>query len=397
MISDDELTALAKDLESEQVERKSALKNDKDKICETICAFANDLPRTGRPGYVLVGVRDDGTLANLAITDRLLLELADLRSAGKILPLPQMSVERRSFAGGEIAVIEVMPCSDPPVRYEGRVWIRVGPRRATASRDEERALTERRQSGDVAFDQRSPVGAVIEDLDLRTFEEVYLPNSVAPEVLAENGRTREQQLAALHLLDPAGRPNHAALLLLGREPRRWLPGAYLQFVRFDGTDMVDSEVIDQRELSGPIHEVLRDVDTLAKIHMRTSLQIPAVGAEIRRADVPVMAVQQLVRNAVLHRSYESLSPIRWYWFADRVEIHSPGGLFGRVNPENFGKPYATDYRNPRLAEGLKVLGFVQRFGVGIELARKACRELGCPPPEFQFETSAVLAIVRGTR
>lgn len=397
MLSDDELAALAQDLESERVERKSTLKNSNDLVCEAICAYANDLPGSGRPGYVLIGLQDDGTTANLPITDALLLELSDLRSSGKILPLPQLSVERRSLPGGDIAVLEVKPCPDPPVRYEGRVWIRVGPRRATASRDEERVLTERRQSGDVPFDQRSPVGATIEDLDLRTFEAAYLPNAVAPEILAENGRTRTQQLSALHLLDPLGRPNHAALLLLGLDPRRWLPGAYLQFVRFDGTDMVDSQVIDQRELSGPLHEVLAEVDILTKLHVRTSLKIPDSGVEIRREDIPILAVQQLVRNAVLHRSYESYTPIRWYWFADRVEIHSPGGLFGRVNAENFGKPYATDYRNPRLAEGLKVLGFVQRFGVGVELARKACRELGCPLPEFQFEASSVLVIVRAAR
>lgn len=397
MLSDDELAALAQDLESEQVERKSTLKNVKDRVCEAICAYANDLAGTGRPGYLLIGVHDNGAPANLPITDALLLELSDLRSSGKILPLPQMSVTRRLLHGVEIALVEVMPCPDPPVRYEGRVWIRVGPRRATASRDEERVLTERRQSGDVAFDQRSPTGASLEDLDLRTFEEVYLPSAVAPDVLAENGRTRTQQLSALHLLDPQGRPNNAALLLLGRDPRRWLPGAYVQFARYDGTDMVDSPVLDQRELSGPLHEVLREIDTLIKLHTRTSLEIPADGTELRRTDIPAMAVQQLIRNAVLHRSYESFAPIRWYWFADRVEIHNPGGLFGRVNATNFGQPYATDYRNPRLAEGLKVLGFVQRFGVGIALARKACQETGCPPPEFEFATTAVLAIVRGAR
>lgn len=101
-----------------------------------------------------------------------------------------------------------------------------------------------------------------------------------------------------------------------------------------------------------------------------------------------------LRNAVLHRSYETNAPIRWYWFADRVEIHSPGGLFGRVHEHNFGEPYATDDRNPRLAEGLKVLNYVQRFGVGIALARRACLELSCPAPGFEFSSSAVLAVVR---
>ncbi len=76
-------------------------------------------------------------------------------------------------------------------------------------------------------------------------------------------------------------------------------------------------------------------------------------------------MQQLVRNAVLHRTYETTNaPVRVYWYSDRIEIHSPGGLYGQVNPENFGQPQVTDYRNPLLAEAMKALGFVQRFGVG---------------------------------
>jgi ATP-dependent DNA helicase RecG len=116
--------------------------------------------------------------------------------------------------------------------------------------------------------------------------------------------------------------------------------------------------------------------------------------EERTPDYPFTALQQVLRNAVLHRTYESHVPVYWYWFRNRVEIHSPGGLFGRVNEQNFGDAYATDYRNPVLAEALKVLGFVQRFGHGIALARRACAENGNPPPEFEFSQSAVLCTIR---
>src|SRR5690606_11744132 len=111
-------------------------------------------------------------------------------------------------------------------------------------------------------------------------------------------------------------------------------------------------------------------------------------------DYPLSALQQLIRNAVMHRSYEIQSPVHWYWFNDRIEIHSPGGLYGRVTPENFGKsPSATDYRNQVLAEGLKVTGFVQRFGMGIALAKQRCLENGNSEPKYQFEQSAVLVTI----
>jgi ATP-dependent DNA helicase RecG len=73
----------------------------------------------------------------------------------------------------------------------------------------------------------------------------------------------------------------------------------------------------------------------------------------------------------MHRSYEATNaPVRVYWFDDRIEIHNPGGPFGSVTVENFGQPGITDYRNPNLAEALRALGYVQRFGAGIAIARK---------------------------
>ena len=116
---------------------------------------------------------------------------------------------------------------------------------------------------------------------------------------------------------------------------------------------------------------------------------------MKRPDYPLAALRQLARNAVMHRSYESTnSPVRITWFADRIEIQNPGGPFGQVSRQNFETPGITDYRNPHLAETMKSLGYVQRFGVGIELARKELEKNGNPPPEFVVEDAHVLVIVR---
>ncbi|MFM8296410.1 MAG: ATP-binding protein, partial [Microcystaceae cyanobacterium] len=97
---------------------------------------------------------------------------------------------------------------------------------------------------------------------------------------------------------------------------------------------------------------------------------------------------------IMHRSYEATyAPIRLYWFADRIEIHNPGGLFGQVNRENFGQG-VTDYRNPYLAEVMKNLGYVQRFGIGIPTAQKALKNNGNPEPEFTLEATHFVVTVR---
>lgn len=82
------------------------------------------------------------------------------------------------------------------------------------------------------------------------------------------------------------------------------------------------------------------------------------------------------------------------WFDDRIEILSPGGPYGAVTPENFGRPGLADYRNPNLAEALRVLGFVQRYGVGIPTARRELERNGNPAPEFTVEPTYVSVIVR---
>ena len=392
MLSDDELLALLTDMESDRVERKASLA-DPGRIRQAICAFANDLPDHRQPGVLFVGVSDDGTCANLPITDELLKTLAHMRSDGNILPLPMMTVQKRVLANCEVAVIEVQPSYAPPMRYDGRVWIRVGPRRAIASAEEERRLTEKRRARDLPFDQSPVPGATMEDLDLDLFSRVYLPSAVSPDVLAANDRSLEQQLASLRFLGPDGIPNVGALLVFGKDPIGSISGAYVQFLRIDGLELTDP-IQRQKEIAGPMPEVLRDRRGLECKRLRCCQRV-AGPTELRSPDYPIVALQQLVRNAVLHRTYEtSNAPSRVYWFSDRIEIRSPGGLYGHVTPENFGEPGVTDYRNPLLAEAMRVLGFVQRFGLGIPLARNELQKNGNPPLELSPGPNSVLVTVR---
>jgi len=145
-LNDEELTQLLAIDESDCIERKEGLKGDAPtKIREAICAFANDLPNHRAPGVIVVGMRDDGTPSGTLIDDRLLQSLADMGDDGQILPRPTMVVQKRTVAGVEYALIFVTPSDMPPVRYGGRVWIRVGSRRAIASVQDERILNEKRQ------------------------------------------------------------------------------------------------------------------------------------------------------------------------------------------------------------------------------------------------------------
>ena len=106
--------------EADRVEFKESLAGDAaTRIREAICAFANDLPGREKPGLVFVGVKDDGTIGTLAVTDRLLQQLADMKTDGNIVPPPSLTVEKRRLQDKEVAMITVQPSNSPPVRFKG--------------------------------------------------------------------------------------------------------------------------------------------------------------------------------------------------------------------------------------------------------------------------------------
>ena len=238
MLSNQELDEVISHGESDHVEFTESLK-DLDKIRKAVCVFANNLPDHKFPGFIFIGIKDDGTCAELSIDDDLLQTLGGLRSDGKIHPFPMMEVDKRVLSLGEVAVIQVEPSDNPPVRVDGRCWIRVGPRRAQASAEEERRLIEKRVWANVPYDMQGIGGASVQkDLDLRRFKDEYLPTAVSPEVLEENDRDVDAQLQALRFTTRDGTPTVTAILILGTDPRYWFPGAYIQFVRFSGNQML---------------------------------------------------------------------------------------------------------------------------------------------------------------
>ena len=69
-------------------------------------------------------------------------------------------------------------------------------------------------------------------------------------------------------------------------------------------------------------------------------------------------------------------------------MEKPGGLYGEATRENF--PTRNSYRNPIIAESMKVLGFVNRFGYGVQRAQSLLEANGNQPAEFEFDQHSVL-------
>ena len=396
-LPDDEVERLVANMESDRVERKESFRGDApNTVREAVCAFSNDLPGHAAPGFVFIGARDDGTPSGLTVTDELLLALSHIKTDGNIVPPPSLTVEKRVVGGTDMAVVTVNPADAPPVRCKGRIWIRIGPRRGLASVQDERILNERRRHRDRPLDVQQVPSATLDDLDRRRFADEYLAQAVAADVLAVNDRTDEQRLAASKMVWTADEPIPTVLgiLVLCPRARDFLSGAYIQFLRIAGTDLTDA-IVDELVIDGTVTDVLRRIDEKLTSHNRVGIDIAAGTTEQRTPSYPLVALQQIVRNAVLHRSYEATNaPVRVTWYDDRIEVSNPGGPFGSVTQENFGSQGITDYRNPNLAEALRVLGFVQQFGVGIVMARRALESNGNPAPTFDVRSEAINVIVR---
>lgn len=199
MLTESGLLALMADLESFRVERTRSI-SDTDTFREAIRSFANDMPGSGQVGFLLIGV-DDGTgqPTGLTVTDALLQQLASHASDRAILPSPALAACKLTLSSGagEIAVVEVQPHHLPPVRYKGRICVRVGPRKGVANEAQEHILIERRIAAARPFDTQPCIGSSLADCAMDLFLSTYRPQAIEAAIIEENHRSIEHQMASL--------------------------------------------------------------------------------------------------------------------------------------------------------------------------------------------------------
>lgn len=391
MLTQSQLKDILSDTESSHIERTTSTDN-MDKFCQAICAFSNDISGSGKNGYLIIGAHDNGKLSGLKVDDKLLLKISNIRTDGNILPQPVMTVEKFSFNDGDVLVAEVQPSEFPPVRYRGRIWVRVGPRKSIATEAEEKILTERRLSNVHTFDAMPCLGTTLDDLDIAIIKKEYLPKAVAEEVLSEDKRTIDKQLASLGLYDLRYNcPTNGAIVLFGLNPERYLHGSYIQYVRFKGKDRA-GDIINEHKFSGNLCRELPKVDTFIETSIAQKRPIPvSVLREETFSKYPYWATRELLMNAIMHRDYETNAPVQFYEYDDRIEVQNPGGLYGKVTPDNF--PNVSDYRNPFIAEAMKVLGYVNRFSRGVYRVQKELLENGNGKAVFDFSLVTAFKVI----
>ena len=387
----EELNALLNSDESYRIERTVSTGN-MDKFQEAICAFANDLPGTRKKGYLLIGVTDDGKISGLKVDDALMKKISAIRSDGNILPLPVMNTEKIATEEGDVLVVEVTPSFDTPVRYRGRTFVRIGPRRDIASAEEERILSERCAASLPTFDTRPCREATLEDIDVNAIIKEYLPKAIASDVLSVDKRPLKEQLASLHLYNMQWDcPTYAALIMFGNNPRFFMLGAYIQFVRFKGLDN-GGEILNERRFEGCLFKVLPELENFIRDGIITKRPVPvSILREKNVFNYPFKALRELLMNAVMHRDYQSNMPTRLYQYDEHIEVMNPGGLYGQARPENF--PYVNDYRNSVVAEMMRTLNYVNMFNHGVRDVQEQLKENENPEAIFNVDYVTAFSVV----
>jgi ATP-dependent DNA helicase RecG len=383
MLSNNQLRTLLNNIEADNVERTISMTN-MDKFGEAICAFANDLPNHRQPGYLIIGANDDGSLANLNITDQFLQTLSDFTN-GRILPIPVISVSRYELNGSALAIVEVLPAAQPPVRYKSKVHVRIGPRKSVANEAEERILVAKRTSNARTFDALPCLEAALNDLNTSLIQLSYFPLTIDRETLEANHRDLKQQLASLRLYDLQNdKPSNAAILFFALNTQYFFSGSYIQYIKIDSLERNLDKVVTEQTFRGSLLDELNEIESYVRHNIVKSrpVRVENTFQDRNVSNYPYNALREFIMNAIMHRDYESNAPIYIYEYIDRIEISNSGGLYGDVRPENF--PNASDYRNPVIAEIMKNKGYVNRFNFGIQDAQRKLAENNNPPAEFDL-------------
>ncbi len=189
------------------------------------------------------------------------------------------------------------------------------------------------------------------------------------------------------------KPTLAGVMLFSPYPQGFFPQLCITAVSIQGTEMgadnaVGERFIDNARIDGNIPDMLETAMQFVRKNMKTATYVnPQTGKRSDRTEYPVIAVRELILNALVHRDYSNhtdFTPITIKMFSNRIEIENPGGLYGRMTLDRLGK-VAADTRNPFLANALEVIEITENRYSGIPTVYNAMKNAGLPEPKFENE------------
>ena len=190
----------------------------------------------------------------------------------------------------------------------------------------------------------------------------------------------------------------SATMMFSPYPQAYFPQLCIVAVVVPGNEMGETgeageRFLDNQRIEGNIPDMLSEALQFVKRNMRVKSIIDVeTGKREDRTDYPIMAVREAVINALVHRDYSIHTegmPIQIIMYDDRLEIHNPGGIYGRIRIDQLGK-VQPDTRNPVLASELEVLGITENRYSGIPTIRREMKKYNLKEPEFSDERGSFI-------
>lgn len=387
----DEVRDIADGGESAQVEFKRST-GTLDAAMKTVCAMLN-----GSGGYVLIGVRDDGSILGQEVADATRRDVArELRQID-----PQVVLEPEVVPVDDkraVIVLSVPGDRLGPYMYDGRPYVRQSA--TTEQMDQstyEQRLVERRDPRR-RWEARPAEGVTVGDLDA---SEITRTVSAA----IDRGRMQEpgtrdpgDLLRGLGLLRD-GTLLNAAVVLFG-EDHVFMPDypqCLLRMARFRGT--TKSEFEDNRQVRAHAFTLFDRAQQFLREHLPIASKVRPDAME--REDTPLYpmeALREALANALCHRDYGLRgSSIGLAIYDDRLEITNTGTLPSGITLEELTEPHVSQLRNDLIADTFYRRGIIEQWGRGTIMMQEATEEAGLVPPEFEERGGAIVVRFRPTR
>ncbi|MEI8120897.1 MAG: ATP-binding protein [bacterium] len=232
------------------------------------------------------------------------------------------------------------------------------------------------------FDDTPCAGATLADIDEGQVTAFVETAESKGRLSLKGTRTPVAVLQNFNLLKD-GRLTNAAVLLFGKEPRRFFNNAQVHCFHFFGTEK-RKPIASQQPYEGRLFEVIdQSVEfVLGKLDRRVGTRAKSAKAPVT-PEIPRAVITEAVVNAVAHRDYQNTGFVQVLVFSDRVEVWNPGELPRGWNPEMLREPHGPMPRNPLIAEPLFRVEYVEKAGTGTTDMIAECREAGLPEPDFQ--------------
>jgi ATP-dependent DNA helicase RecG len=337
-------------------------------LAETLAAMANT-----HGGKVLLGISPrEGKFHGISDPEAaidLVFQASLLADPVLVLPVPI----QQEINGKKILIVTVPDGLPHAYNIHGKYLKRDGHHNAPIPARQLRELLVAR--GVLQFESRAPSDASLDDLDQTQIqaylEEINRADADWQQTLLQRGCLAREDDKVL--------PTHAALLLFGKNPQRWLPNATILAARFPGISFSDEFL--RQDISGTLPQQLRQAETFLQDNLRTVVRMVDLTHQ-DTPEYPYSAVRELLVNAVAHRDYNQQGDnIHLYLYSDRLEIHSPGELPGPVTLDNLLQ--ARFSRNAVIVQVLSDLGFVERLGYGLNRVVTVMRQHGLRAPHFE--------------